>query len=53
MIEAGCKQRIKALNHFLDDIHHGQSIIKDGIIPADYVYASGCYEAMDDEHQAG
>ncbi len=44
MIEAGCKQRIKALNHFLDDIYHGQSIIKDGIVPADYVYASGCYE---------
>ncbi len=44
MIKAGCKQRIKALNHFLDDIYHGQSIIKDGIVPADYVYASGCYE---------
>lgn len=44
MIEAGCKQRIRALNHFLDDIYHHQSIIKDGIVPADYVYASGCYE---------
>ncbi len=44
MIEAGCKQRIKALNHFLDDIYHEQTIIKEGIVPAEYVYASGCYE---------
>lgn len=33
MIEAGCKQRIRALNHFLDDIYHHQSIIKDGYRP--------------------
>ena len=43
-IEAGCQQRIRALNHFLDDIYHHQQIIKDGIVPAQYVYASGCYE---------
>lgn len=44
MLEAGCKQRIKALNMFLHDIYHEQHIIKDGIVPAHYVYASGCYE---------
>lgn len=43
-IEAGCKQRIRALNHFIHDIYHEQAIIKDGIVPASYVYASGCYE---------
>ncbi len=43
-IEAGCKQRIKALNAFLDDIYHGQEIIKAGIVPSEYIYASGCYE---------
>ena len=32
-IEAGLKQRIRALNHFIDDIYHDQHIIKEGIIP--------------------
>lgn len=32
-IEAGLKQRIKALNLFIDDIYHDQNIIKDGILP--------------------
>lgn len=33
-IEAGIKQRLKALNHFLKDIYHEQQILKDGKIPA-------------------
>lgn len=32
-IERGLKQRIHALNLFLDDIYHDQNIVKDGIIP--------------------
>jgi len=32
-IEAGLKQRIRALNIFLQDIYHGQEIIKDGVLP--------------------
>ena len=44
LIEAGCKQRITALNAFLHDIYHDQAIMKAGIVPASYVYASGCYE---------
>ncbi len=43
-IEAGCKQRITALNAFLHDIYHDQAIMKEGIVPDAYVYASGCYE---------
>ena len=43
-IEKGCKQRITALNAFLHDIYHDQAIMKAGIVPASYVYASGCYE---------
>nr|WP_201579742.1 circularly permuted type 2 ATP-grasp protein [Psychrobacter sp. Pi2-52] len=43
-IEAGCKQRITALNAFLHDIYHDQAIMKADIVPASYVYASGCYE---------
>ena len=33
-VETGIKQRLKALNLFLEDIYNGQLIIKDGIIPA-------------------
>jgi uncharacterized circularly permuted ATP-grasp superfamily protein len=33
-IESGIRQRLKALNMFLNDIYHEQQIIKDGIIPA-------------------
>jgi len=43
-VEAGCKQRITALNAFLHDIYHDQAIMKEGIVPDTYVYASGCYE---------
>lgn len=38
-IEAGIKQRIKALNIFLKDIYHDQFIIKDGVIPASLVHS--------------
>lgn len=30
---AGLKQRLKALNMFIDDLYHDQQVIKDGIIP--------------------
>src|SRR6202035_492379 len=36
-IERGLKQRIRALNLFIDDIYHGQRIIKDGVIPAQII----------------
>ncbi|MES2664130.1 MAG: circularly permuted type 2 ATP-grasp protein [Pseudomonadota bacterium] len=32
-IEQGLKQRVKALNLFIDDLYHDQNIIKDGIFP--------------------
>ena len=41
-LEQGLKQRIQALNLFLDDIYGDQKIIKDGKIPQEIVYtASG------------
>lgn len=33
-IEKGLKQRVKALNMFIDDLYHEQRIIKDNIFPA-------------------
>ncbi len=32
--EQGLKQRLKALNMFINDLYHEQNIIKDGIVPA-------------------
>ena len=34
-IEAGLKQRVKALNLFINDLYHEQKIIKDGVFPAE------------------
>ena len=39
-IEAGLKQRIRALNLFLHDVYHDQKILRDGVVPADLVL--GC-----------
>jgi len=44
MIEAGCIQRVKALNLFLADLYHEQRILKAGIIPAEQVLANDCYQ---------
>ncbi|MEY2491898.1 MAG: hypothetical protein QOH24_849 [Verrucomicrobiota bacterium] len=37
-IERGLEQRITALNLFLHDIYHGQSILRDGVIPKEFVW---------------
>jgi len=46
VLEKGLKQRISALNTFIDDIYNAQKIIKDGVIPKDLVLsADGFREA--------
>lgn len=42
-LEAGLKQRVKALNAFLWDIYHEKQIVKDGIVPEEFVYSSKGY----------
>ncbi|MFN2268106.1 MAG: circularly permuted type 2 ATP-grasp protein [Desulfonatronovibrio sp.] len=42
-LEKGLKQRIHALNLFLDDIYHDQKIIKDNIVPRDIIETSAGY----------
>lgn len=42
-IEAGLKQRITALNMFIQDIYNDKKILNDGIVPKELVYSSGCY----------
>jgi len=38
--EAGLKQRIKALNMFINDLYNEQNILKDGIVPEDVILTS-------------
>lgn len=42
-LERGLKQRVEALNMFLWDVYHDKKIIKDGIVPEDFVYSSKGY----------
>jgi len=42
-IERGLKQRIHALNEFIDDIYHDQKILKDKIIPEEVIYSATFY----------
>jgi uncharacterized circularly permuted ATP-grasp superfamily protein len=39
-IERGLKQRIRALNLFIDDLYHNQKIIKDKVVPGEIVTSS-------------
>jgi uncharacterized circularly permuted ATP-grasp superfamily protein len=41
--DAGLKQRIKALNHFIQDIYNECNIIKDGVMPEEVVMQSKGY----------
>ncbi|MFQ3197514.1 MAG: putative circularly permuted ATP-grasp superfamily protein [Paraglaciecola sp.] len=40
IIEVGLKQRVKALNMFIDDLYNEQNIIRDGIFPAELLEKS-------------
>lgn len=42
-MERGLKQRIKALNLFIDDIYNEKRILKDGIIPTELVMGADTY----------
>jgi uncharacterized circularly permuted ATP-grasp superfamily protein len=42
-IERGLKQRIHALNAFIDDIYHDQKILKDKIIPEEIIKSATFY----------
>lgn len=40
-IEAGLKQRVRALNLFIDDVYHDQKILRDGIIERELILSAG------------
>jgi len=44
-IERGLKQRIQALNLFIDDVYHDQKIVKDGVVPGEVLYSAKALRA--------
>src|SRR5215469_9615914 len=42
-VEKGLKQRIHALNEFIDDIYHDQKILKDKVIPEEVILSAKSY----------
>ena len=42
-LEKGLQQRVRALNLFLWDVYHDKKIVRDGVVPEDFVYASKGY----------
>lgn len=45
-LERGLKQRVKALNLFLLDIYNDKKILKDKVVPEEFIYASSGYLAQ-------
>jgi len=43
VIEAGLKQRLQALNLFIDDVYHEQKIVRDGVVPKELLLSSKDY----------
>lgn len=43
LIEAGLKQRIEALNRFINDVYHDQEIINEGIVPREILAKAKSY----------
>ncbi len=45
-IERGLKQRIEALNQFIDDVYHDQKIVRDGILPGELLAGAKSYREV-------
>ncbi|HQU41966.1 MAG TPA: circularly permuted type 2 ATP-grasp protein [Pirellulales bacterium] len=41
-IERGLKQRIRALNLFIDDVYHKRQILRDGVVPEELLTSAKC-----------
>ncbi|WP_373215080.1 circularly permuted type 2 ATP-grasp protein [Ruminococcus sp. 5_1_39BFAA] len=46
VLERGLKQRVDALNLFLKDLYTDKKIVKDKVIPEDFIYSSSGYLAQ-------
>ena len=48
-LEKGLKQRVMALNLFIKDIYHEKKIIRDGVVPEEFVFSGSGYLACCDQ----
>jgi uncharacterized circularly permuted ATP-grasp superfamily protein len=46
IIERGLKQRIEALNLFINDVYHRQQIVGDGVVPADILHSARSFRSQ-------
>lgn len=42
-LEAGLRQRVRALNRYIDDVYHNHDIVRAGIVPAQQVFGNAQY----------
>ena len=42
-LEAGLRQRVRALNAFVADVYHGQEILRAGVIPPEQILCNAQY----------
>jgi uncharacterized circularly permuted ATP-grasp superfamily protein len=45
-MEAGLRQRVTALNRFIEDVYHGQEILKAGKVPAEIILNNAQYRPV-------
>src|SRR5690606_6293905 len=45
-VEAGLRQRIRALNLFLDDVYNDQRILEAGMVPRKLIESASCFRAQ-------
>ena len=45
-LDRGLRQRVKALNLFLEDIYNEKRIVRDKVVPEEFIYASSGYLAQ-------
>ncbi len=46
LIDRGLKQRIQALNLFIDDLYHGQKIFRDKVVPKEVILSSRAFRSQ-------
>jgi uncharacterized circularly permuted ATP-grasp superfamily protein len=42
-IERGLRQRVRALNHFIQDVYHRRLILKERVVPAELIFGASGY----------
>lgn len=48
-LDRGVRQRVAALNAFLEDVYHARQILKDGVVPPDLVLGNANYRSEMEE----